>query len=121
MVIPVVLLVAIIIMAVWSNLSAGAIILGTLLVALLLGAVALLLRFEWGIEEEEGVHEETGEHPAPRRENQDAETTKGAVLDSTTERDIVEECGEESFPASDPPAWTLGTKDQPASRSKGHQ
>jgi uncharacterized protein (DUF58 family) len=115
LVIPVLVLVAIIIAAVWTNLSAGAIVLGALLLVLLLGAIITLLRLEWRVEEEEGVHEETG-HTADVRKRHDAKRAKSALQqDSTREADIVEECGEESFPASDPPAWTLGRTRGPTS------
>ena len=51
-------------MSVWAEFSIGALILGALLVAVLLRLDVALLRLEWRIEEEEGVHEATGEHPA---------------------------------------------------------
>ena len=66
-IIPVVLIVALVVTSVWVDRSVGAILLGILVLTLLLGSVVMLLRFAWAIEDEEGVHEETGESPAVER------------------------------------------------------
>ena len=58
--VPVLILLGVIVAAVWTNLSVGSIILGALLAALVVGGVVALLRYEWRVEEDEGVHEETG-------------------------------------------------------------
>lgn len=39
------------------------------------------------------------------------------TLQSLANHDLVDECSEESFPASDPPSWTLGIS--PPSRADG--
>jgi hypothetical protein len=60
-VIPVTILIAVIVMTVWGNLSVGTVVIGMCVIAGILGLVSLLLRFTWRAEEDEGVHEETGE------------------------------------------------------------
>lgn len=89
-IIPVVFMVALVVMSVWANLSVGAVFLGGLVLALLLGGLVMLLRLEWQIEEEEGVHEETGESPVPK-EPDGGEVPTSTARDTTIGRSREEE------------------------------
>ncbi len=118
MAVPVALLVAIALMAVWANLSVGSILLGILLVATVIGVVIMLARLEWRFEEDDGVHEATGESRRAKPQASVAAASNEASVAATSNEVaesalLSEERVDESTPTSDPPAWVLG-QEQPS-------
>ena len=91
----------------WTVLAAGVVI-----VFVAAWALRLTRRHQQTVASQMPHHDVRAERPARELPKPMAEPER-----PVHSLELVDEAGDESFPASDPPAWTLGETDQPVHRN----